>query len=166
MPSNGVSHTKLPLTRAPHSFDLEDNSTVNVFTANTINTGANNGMTGQGADAWLTIATQWDGTTDNIDVMQYYPDVSFETWMHALEATRNIPRCMSNKYHIKELMKSLFNKGIIAARKYAGPLIRVAGKAAAEYLAGQSPLAADGIKLLQNAYSVSDAITSRLVNGH
>lgn len=158
----------LALTRTlrPTSFDLEDNSTVNVFTANTLNTGSNNGMTGQGADCWLTIATQWDGVTDNIDVTMYYPDVSFETWMHGLEATRNIPRVMSNKYHIKELMKSLFNKGLLAARKYAGPLIRVAGRSAAEYLAGQSPLAADGVRLLQQAYGVGDAIAGRLVNGH
>lgn len=72
---------------------------------------------------------------------------------------------MSNKWHIKELVSALFKRGTLAARKYAGPLIRVAGRAAAEYLANQSPLAADGIKLLQQAYNIGDHITHTLVNG-
>jgi hypothetical protein len=147
-------------------FDLEDQSTVNVYAANTQNTGANNGTTGQGADGWITVNTQWDGTTDNKWVDQWYPNVSYETWMHALEVMRGVPRVMSNRWHIKELMGALFKRGTLSARKYAGPLIRVAGRAAAEYLANQSPLAADGIKLLREAYGVGDAITKTLQNGH
>lgn len=136
-----------------------------VFTANTLNTGANDGLTGLGADCWLTVATQFDGTCDNDWVDMWYPNVSFETWMHALEIMRGVPRVMSNKWHIKELVAALFKKGALAARKYAGPLIKVAGRAAAEYLAGQSPLADEGIKLLQSAYNIGDHITHTLVNG-
>lgn len=59
-------------------FDLEDTRTVTVFTANTLNTGANDGLTGLGADCWLTVATHFDGTCDNRWVDMWYPNVSFE----------------------------------------------------------------------------------------
>jgi hypothetical protein len=146
-------------------FNLEDQRIVNVYSARTLNTGANTGQTGQGADCWLTVASHFDGTVDNDWVDQWYPNVSFETWMHALELMRGVPRCMSNKWHIKELVSELFKRGKLVAKRYAGPLIKVAGRAAAEYLAGQSPLAADGIKLLQQAYNVGNEITGTLVNG-
>lgn len=85
--------------------------------------------------------------------------------MHSLEIMRGVPRVMSNKWHIKELVSALFKRGTLAARKYAGPLIRVAGRAAAEYLAGRSPLGAEGIRLLQSAYNIGDHIASTLSNG-
>lgn len=53
-------------------FDLEDSRNVTVFVANTINTGANNGLTGLGADCWLTVPTLWDGTCDNDWVDMWY----------------------------------------------------------------------------------------------
>lgn len=146
-------------------FDLEDPRNVQVFSANTINNGTNDGLTGLGADCWLTVPTLWDGTCDNDWVDMWYPNVSFETWMHSLEVMRGVPRAMSNKWHIKELMGTLFKRGVLAARKYAGPLIRVAGRAAAEYLAGRSPLGDEGIKLLQSAYNIGDHIASTLANG-
>lgn len=146
-------------------WELEDQSVVNVYSARTQNTGANTGLTGQGADCWATVVTQFDGTVDNTWPDMWHPNVSYETWMKALEHMRVVPRAMSNKWHIATLMKELFNRGKIAARKYAGPLIRVAGRAVAEHLAGQSPLANDGIELLRRAYNIGDAISATLKNG-
>jgi hypothetical protein len=146
-------------------YDLEDTRIVNVYCARTLNTGANNGMTGQGADCWVTCVTGFDWITDNSWPTATYPDVHYSVWMDALEHLRWVPRAMSNKWHISTLMGELFRQGKIAARKYAGPLIRVAGRAVAEHLAGQSPLMASGIKLLQDAYGIGNEITSTLQGG-
>jgi hypothetical protein len=62
--------------------------------------GSNDGTTGQGADCWLTVTTHFDGTVDNTWPDMWYPNVSFETWMHALELMRAVPRAMSNKVRI------------------------------------------------------------------
>lgn len=146
-------------------FELEDTSVVNVYSARTLNTGANNGMTGQGADCWVTCVTAWDWTVDNSWPSATFPDIHYSVWMDALEHLRWVPRAMSNKWHIATLMGELFRQGKIVARKYAGPLIRVAGRAVAEHLAGQSPLMDSGIKLLKDAYGIGNEIASTLQGG-
>lgn len=146
-------------------FDLEDTHMVNVYSMSTLNTGSNDGLTGQGADTKLTIVTQFDGTVDNKFVRQFYPRISFETWMHALEVMRGIPRCMSNKWHTSTLMGFLARAGKLAKR-YVVPLIKIGGRAAAEAIANESPLAATGLRLLKDAYGIGDEVMKTYANGN
>lgn len=46
-------------------WDIEDDSDVNVYSARTINSGENTGLTGLGADAWWCLVTHMNWTTDN-----------------------------------------------------------------------------------------------------
>jgi len=105
-----------------------------------------------------------DWTTDNKWPTSDFVDVAVETWTDAFQHLRFVPRNMSNKYHAKELFASLFRKGQLVKR-YLEPFIRVAGKAVAEKLAGESPLAARGVKLLQDAYGIGSEIAGRLQGG-
>jgi len=146
-------------------WEIEDPSVVNVYACRSVNTGSNDGLTGQGCDGWLTIATHLEWTTDNKWPTADFVDVNEATWVDGLQHLRFVPRGMSNKYHGPTIFASLFRQAKLAAKKYLMPAIRVGGRAIAEHLAGQSPLMSSGVKLLADAYGIGNEITSKLNGG-
>ena len=78
---------------------------------------------------------------------------------------RGIPRCMSNKWHTPTLMGWLARARKLAT-KYVVPLLKIGGRAAAEAIANESPLAATGVRLLKEAYGVGDEVMKTYVNGN
>lgn len=135
-------------------------------------TGNNDGTTGLGADCWLTCVTDFDGIVDNKWVSAANPNTSFQTWMTALEHLRYVPRAMSNKYHTGQLFAALIRAGKMGAH-LAKPMLLSALRGAARgvahsfasHLAGTSPTAAEGVKLLARAYGIGNEITSKLEGG-
>lgn len=144
-------------------WDLEDESIWNVFTARTTNNGQNTDLTGLGAECWLTVVTSYNWTTDNDFPDADYAEYGYTVWSAALGSIRFVPRTMSNAFHIGSLMKWLIDKGKVGL-KYAGPLLKIGGRAVAEHFLGKE-ITNDGIKLLNDAYKVGDAITGRLKGG-
>lgn len=110
------------------------------------------------------MATCLDWTTDNKWPEAKFVDVSYDTWMDALQHMRFVPRAMSNKWHGITMMGELFRQGKIAAKKYGGAAIRVMGGALARHLIG-GDLTDRGTKLLSEAYGVGNEIIDKLKGG-
>lgn len=148
----------------PFRWDIEDDSDVNVFVVRSQNNGTNNGQTGQGCDFWITCATHMNWTTDN-----KWPDADlapygYQVWATALDNLRFVPKTMSNKYHMPELLSYLVNTGKHFARKYVPAMLYHGGKAAAKAFLGQD-LTDRGIAALKETYGIGNEIVSRLKGG-
>lgn len=144
-------------------WSIEDDSDVNVFSARTINNGENNGLTGMGADAWITCVTHFNWLTDNKWPDADYSRLKYNVWMNALDHLRQCPRVMSNKHHMGTLLRWLVDKGRLAKR-FVGPVLKVGGPILARHFLG-GEVTDQGVKLLQDAYQVGNSIARQLKGG-
>lgn len=137
-------------------WDIEDDSNVNVFGARSINTGTNNGLTGQGCDGWITTVSHFNWYTDNKWPDAGLAEYSYTIWASALTNLRFAPRVMSNNHHSNTLFSWMLKTGRLA-KKYAPAILKLAQRSV--------PIISEGARLLQDAYSTGNEITRTLKGG-
>lgn len=128
--------------------------------------GLNDGQTGMGCDCWLTIVTHFNWTTDNKWPDAQLAPYSYTVWASALDNLRFVPKTMSNKYHMAELLGWLNKNGRPFVKKYVAPMLYHGGREAAKRFLGVNDSEVDrGVGLLKQAYNLGDEIVSRLKGG-
>jgi len=148
-----------------YRWDIEDDSDVNVFIVRSQNNGNTAGSTGQGCDFWITCVTCFNWVTDNKWPTGVIAPYSYTIWATALDNLRFVPRGMSNKFHMPELLGWLTGpKAQKWAHKYVKPMLYHGGRAVAEKFLG-TDLTDRGIKALTEAYGLGNEIVSRLQGG-